>query len=170
MYEWAGEVLEAAGFEQYEISNWAKPGRQCRHNLTYWRNQPYLGFGAGAHGSSGGLRVANMLRIRTYIEHLHPDHLLTNYPFPRSPATANQTKITMRVKMQETMLTGLRLTCEGVSAEDFADRFGLQMRDVFGSEIAELIGLSLLEWVGPVLRLTKQGRLLGNRVFMCFVD
>jgi oxygen-independent coproporphyrinogen-3 oxidase len=170
MYEWAGEALDVAGFEQYEISNWAKPGRQCRHNLTYWRNQPYLGFGAGAHGSAGGLRVANILRIRTYLEHLHPDHLRSNYPFPLSPANARQTKISMRVEMQETMLTGLRLTREGVSAEDFADRFGVQMRDVFGREIEELTSLSLLEWAGPALRLTKRGRLLGNQAFMRFVD
>ena len=68
------------------------------------------------------------------------------------------------------MLTGLRLTCEGVSAEDFADRFGVQMWDVFGREIDDLIGLLLLEWSGPVLRLTKRGRLLGNQVFMRFVD
>ncbi len=169
MYEWAGEALEAAGFEQYEISNWAKPDRQCRHNLTYWRNHPYLGFGAGAHGSSGGLRVANLLRIRTYIEHLRPDHLLSNYVFPLSPATKSQIRISKHVEMQETMMTGLRLTDEGVSSEVFSDRFGLQMREVFGREIDELIGLSLLEWVGPVLRLTKRGRLLGNQVFMRFV-
>jgi oxygen-independent coproporphyrinogen-3 oxidase len=57
-----------------------------------------------------------------------------------------------------------------VSAEDFADRFGVQMRDAFGREIDELTGLLLLEWVGPVLRLTNRGRLLGNQVFMRFVD
>jgi len=170
MYEWAGEALEAEGFEQYEISNWAKPGYQCRHNLQYWRNQPYLGFGAGAHGSSGGLRIANMLRIRTYIEHLLPDHLISNYTFPLSPATASQIKLTKHVEMQETMLTGLRLTREGVSAEVFSNRFGLQMGEVFGKEIGELTGLLLLEWAGPVLRLTKRGRLLGNQVFMRFVD
>lgn len=169
MYEWSGEALEAAGFDQYEISNWAKPGRECRHNLTYWRNQPYLGFGAGAHGSAGGMRVANVLRIRTYIEHLHPDHLLSKYSFPLSPATVSQTKISMRVEMQETMMLGLRLTREGVSAESFADRFGVQIRDIFGREIDELISLLLLEWAGPVLRLTKHGRLLGNQVFMRFV-
>ncbi|MFA5874809.1 MAG: hypothetical protein WC832_12700, partial [Anaerolineales bacterium] len=175
MYEWAGEALEAAGFEQYEISNWAKPGRQCRHNLQYWRGQPYLGFGAGAHGCASGLRISNVLRIKSYIERLHPDYPIPNYlipntPFPLSPATASQTKISMHVEMQETMMTGLRLTREGVSAEDFADRFGVQMRDVFGKEIDELIGLLLLEWAGPVLRLTKRGRLLGNQVFMRFVD
>jgi len=71
--------------------------------------------------------------------------------------------------MQETMLTGLRLTREGVSAEDFAARFGIQMRDVFGREIDELNGMLLLEWAGPILRLTKRGRLLGNQVFMRFV-
>jgi oxygen-independent coproporphyrinogen-3 oxidase len=170
MYEWAGEALEVAGFKQYEISNWAKPGRQCRHNLQYWRGQPYLGFGAGAHGWAGGLRISNVLRIKTYIERLHSDYPFPNTPYPLSPATVNQTRISRRVEMQETMLTGLRLTCEGVSAEDFATRFGIQMRDVFGREIDELIGLLLLEWAGPLLRLTKRGRLLGNQVFMRFVD
>ncbi len=169
MYEWAGEALEAAGFEQYEISNWAKPGRQCLHNLQYWRDLAYLGFGAGAHGSAGGMRISNVLRIKTYIEHLKPDRPIINYFFPLSPATVNQIPISKRVEMQETMMTGLRLTREGVSAEDFAARFGVQIQDVFGRDIDELIGLTLLEWVGPILRLTKRGRLLGNQVFMHFV-
>ena len=72
--------------------------------------------------------------------------------------------------MQETMLTGLRLTREGVSAVDFAFRFGVEMHDVFSKEIDELVDLSLLECADPVLRLTKRGRLLGNQVFMRFVD
>jgi len=170
MYDWAGAELEAAGFEQYEISNWARPGKQCRHNLQYWRGLPYLGFGAGAHGCAAGLRISNVLRIKTYIERLHPGHLPSHYHFPLSPATVNQTQISRRVEMQETMLTGLRLTREGVSAEVFSNRFGVLMQDVFGREIEELIGLLLLEWAGPVLRLTKRGRLLGNQVFMRFVD
>ncbi len=170
MYEWAGEALEAAGFEQYEISNWAKPGRQCRHNLQYWRNRPYLGFGAGAHGCASGLRISNTLRIKTYIERLRANHLSSNEQFPLSPATVNQTKISLRVEMQETMMTGLRLTREGISAEDFKIRFGTEMREVFGKEIDELTGLELLEWEGAILRLTKRGRLLGNQVFMRFVD
>ncbi|MGZ6346952.1 MAG: radical SAM family heme chaperone HemW, partial [Anaerolineales bacterium] len=159
MYEWAGEVLEKAGFEQYEISNWGKPGSQCRHNLQYWRNMPYLGFGAGAHGCAGGLRISNVLRIKTYIERLQTEGLRSISIFPLSPATVNQTHISTRDEMQETMLTGLRLTREGVSALDSASRFGVQMLDVFGTEINELIGLSLLEWADPILRLTKHGRL-----------
>lgn len=170
MYEWAGETLEVAGFEQYEISNWAKPDRQCHHNLQYWRNQPYLGFGAGAHGCASKLRISNTLRIKTYIERFHSGRLPSNFPFPLSPATVNQTSTSMRDEMQETMMTGLRLTNEGISAEDFATRFGIPMWDVFGKEIEELVELGLLEWAEPVLRLTKRGRLLGNQVFMRFVD
>jgi oxygen-independent coproporphyrinogen-3 oxidase len=138
--------------------------------MQTWRGQPYLGFGAGAHGCASGFRISNVLQIKTYLERLHPDYQNPDIPFPPSPATVAQTKILTHVEMQETMLTGLRLTSEGVSTEEFADRFGVQMRDVFGREIDELIGLLLLEWSGPVLRLTKRGRLLGNQVFMRFVD
>ncbi len=70
MYEWAAEYLANIGYAQYEISNWAFPGQESRHNLQYWRNLPYFGFGAGAHGSIDGLRYSNVLRIKTYIERL----------------------------------------------------------------------------------------------------
>jgi oxygen-independent coproporphyrinogen-3 oxidase len=169
MYEWASEVLEMAGYQQYEISNWAKPGRECLHNLQTWRGKPYLGFGAGAHGCANGMRISNVLRIKTYIEHLQPDRLSEKKPFPLSPATSHQINLSVQDEMQETMLTGLRLTKEGVNAESFLDRFGVQMQDVFAGEIKELIELDLLEWASPILRLTKRGRLLGNRVFIRFV-
>jgi oxygen-independent coproporphyrinogen-3 oxidase len=169
MYEWAGAALAAAGFEQYEISNWARPGWQCRHNLQIWRGQPYLGFGAGAHGFANRMRMANVLRARTYIERLSLCDPIPEPFFPLSPATVNKTNISRLVEMQETMLTGLRLTHEGVSADDFANRFGIPMRDVFGGEISALVALGLLEWAGEVLRLTRRGRLLGNQVFMRFV-
>ncbi len=212
MYERAGEMLEAAGYLQYEISNWAKDNNQqplainqppsfaCRHNLTYWRAEPYLGFGAGAHGYAAGVRYSNVLRIKTYLERLHPDYLIPNplppnhlipnrlipdypipdYPFPLSPATINHHRLPRHEEMQEVMMLGLRLTRQGVSARDFADRFGVRMTDVFAKEIAELLGLGLLEWVGGdpcegsepsqgSLRLTPRARLLGNQVFMRFV-
>jgi oxygen-independent coproporphyrinogen-3 oxidase len=169
MYEWAGEYLEGHGYEQYEISNWSKPGCQCRHNLQYWRNRPYLGFGAGAHGCADRLRVANVLRIKAYIERLHPDTLIPATPFPLSPATVNQTRLTPRVEMQETLMLGLRLTCEGVSAAAFQERFGQEMQSVFGKEIGELERLGLLEWAGDVLRLTPHARLVGNQAFLRFV-
>jgi len=169
MYEWAGERLTGAGYGQYEISNWAKPGFQCRHNLQYWRGQPYLGFGAGAHGYAEGVRYSNALRIKTYIQHCReePEH-----PFPLSPATVDSHFVSPFVEMQETMMTGLRLTQEGVNVEGFRKRFGRDMMDVFGKEIDELVRLGLLEWVDSmeILRLTKRGRQVGNQVFLRFVD
>src|SRR5215207_10312909 len=84
MYEWASETFEANGYIQYEISNWAKPGHECRHNLQYWRGRPYLAFGAGAHGYANGYRYSNVLRIKTYIERL-ANPPITSYQFPITP-------------------------------------------------------------------------------------
>ena len=181
MYEAASDYLEGQGYEQYEISNWSKPGFQCRHNLQYWRNQPYLGFGAGAHGCANNMRIANVLRLRDYIQRLSIANSMPDRLFPMSPALVSKTVLTPRVEMQETMLLGLRLTHEGVSPETFHIRFGRDLMDVFGKEINELIQLGLLEWgysplplgegpgVRDVIRLTRRGRLLGNQVFMRFV-
>ncbi len=144
----ASEYLAEQGYQQYEISNWSKPGFQCQHNLQYWRNLPYLGFGAGAHGCAKGLRISNVLRIKTYLEHLfyHPPFLLSSpISFPLSPATVTQTAFTTYVEMQETLMLGLRLTQEGVSDQAFHSRFGRNLMDVFGKEINELIGLGLIE-------------------------
>ena len=67
---WPNTFLRRQGYEQYEISNWARPGHQCRHNLQYWMGEPYLGFGAGAHGYADGHRYSNVLSIREYIARL----------------------------------------------------------------------------------------------------
>jgi len=181
MYEWAQETLQARGYEHYEISNWAQADRQCRHNLQYWRNLPYLGFGAGAHGFAGQVRYSNVLRIKTYIDRLLSS--VSGPAFPVSPSTVNRQWITPKVEMQETMITGLRLTQEGVSTSAFRKRFGCELDSVFGKEIEELVGLGLLEKIdeehpplSPVqpqgfrLRLTQRGHLLGNQVFIRFVD
>lgn len=166
-YEWTMDYLASQGYVQYEISNWALPGYECVHNLQYWRNLDYLGLGAGAHGYAGGFRYSNVLRIKTYIDRLSSP--LSSFVFPLSPATVNQHKNTPRDDMQETMMTGLRLTNEGVSAQGFQRRFDVDLGDVFGIEIRKLEKVGLLEWAGDTLRLTQRGRLLGNQVFMEFV-
>ena len=180
MYDWASQALEAAGYRQYEISNWSRPGLECRHNLQYWRNLPYLGLGAGAHGYAADTRYSNVLRVKTYIDRLAAP--FARLPFPLSPSTLDHQHISPRVEMQETMMTGLRLTREGVSLAAFRQRFAVDLMDVFGKEIENLVGLGLLEWssadsaadkgreTDTVLRLTKRGRLLGNQVFLRFVD
>jgi len=174
MYEWASETLEAAGFQQYEISNWAKPELECRHNLQYWRGLPYLAAGAGAHGYVNGYRYSNVLRIKTYIDRLEkkPSEGFKpseGYLFPLTPATVNHHRQTLQDDMGEFMMTGLRLTREGVSKQTFHERFGQEMDNVFGKEIEDLIRLGLLVWQAERLRLTRRGRLLGNQVFKRFV-
>jgi oxygen-independent coproporphyrinogen III oxidase len=190
MYEWASETFEAAGYVQYEISNWAKnvesrtsnvqastfdvrpltPSFACRHNLQYWRGLPYLAFGAGAHGYANGYRYSNVLRIKTYIERLIQPSGLSLQPFPLSPATVNQHKQTLQDDMSEFMMTGLRLTQEGVSTTEFEKRFRSKLLEVYEKEIEELSKYGLLESkTSEVLRLTPRGRLLGNQVFMRFV-
>jgi oxygen-independent coproporphyrinogen-3 oxidase len=170
MYEWADERLVGAGYEQYEISNWSRPGRACRHNLQYWRGLPYLGLGAGAHGYANGARTANVLAPATYITRLEGGKLQA---FPCTPATASLTQVDRIAEIGETMMMGLRLTREGVTEADFQARFGQGLEDVFAAEIEELRGYGLLEWAGETsercLRLTSRGRLLGNQVFMRFI-
>ena len=177
MYEWASDFLEGEGFHQYEISNWARGERESEHNLQYWRNLPYLGFGAGAHGYADGTRYSNVLRIQTYIDRLRKADATAT--FPLSPAAVSKHLVPAEEAMQEHMMIGLRLTHEGVDKQTFYKRFGVELNDVFRKEIDELMNYDLLEWVEietskvsqtlEVLRLTKKARILGNQVFMRFV-
>jgi oxygen-independent coproporphyrinogen III oxidase len=169
LYEWASETLEKNGYIQYEISNWAKPGYACKHNLQYWRGLPYLAFGAGAHGYANGYRYSNILRIKTYIERI-TSYAITNYEFPLTPVTVNHHKQTLNDDMSEFMMTGLRLTEEGISEEEFQARFGRALAEVYGKEIKELLKLGLIETTtGNRIKISEHGRLLGNQVFIRFV-
>jgi oxygen-independent coproporphyrinogen-3 oxidase len=174
MYELADQRLVEVGYFQYEISNWALQNSKgellsCQHNLQYWRNLPYIGLGAGAHGYINGYRTANVLSPSAYIERCMGGR---KSQFPFTPATANALPIDRVIEMGETMMMGLRLTKEGVSNLDFRDRFGQDLLDVFPDEIQVLLKDGLLEWASDrqaVLRLTSRGRLLGNQVFMRFI-
>jgi oxygen-independent coproporphyrinogen-3 oxidase len=170
MYEWAAEVLITGGYRQYEISNWSKPGFQCAHNLQYWKGGPYMGFGAGAHGYIDGFRVANVLGIRKYIERVKNGHKEIQGSLTQSPAQVERHRITPGEQMREAMITGLRLTEEGVNGHEFRKRFGSSLMDVFSHEIQQTLASGLVEWNTDSLRLTRRGRLLGNQVFMQFVD
>lgn len=172
MYEYASNRLAQAGYRQYEISNWAHERNgeflACRHNLQYWRNLPYLGLGAGAHGYHSGYRTINVAAISAYIERCR---IMPAEPFPVGPATIQAEPIDRWTEIQETMMTGLRLTVEGVPEAAFITRFGVSLADVFSAEIDRLIHQELLEWADNprALRLTARGRLLGNAVFRQFV-
>jgi oxygen-independent coproporphyrinogen III oxidase len=173
MYNYASDTLADAGYAQYEISNWALSGHpgdhdyfQCRHNLQYWRNWPYLGLGAGAHGCANGWRYSNTLAPAAYIKRIS-DGEPQSYPF--SAATLERNPQPRTDAMNETMLLGLRLTQAGVAEADFRARYGVGLDETYGRTLRRLVKLGLLAWDEHGARLTHGGRLLGNRVFQEFV-
>jgi oxygen-independent coproporphyrinogen-3 oxidase len=171
MYEFAGERLSNFGFDQYEISNWARKTEnhrfQCQHNLRYWRFDPYLGFGAGAHGFARRIRTINVLTPQKYIRCMTGEYRKNNFPI--SPATDSFRKLSDVEEMGDYMMMGLRLVREGVSLADFYHRFGIELRTRYTDEIQMLKNAGLIEFHHDVLRLTKRGYLLGNQVFKAFL-
>jgi oxygen-independent coproporphyrinogen-3 oxidase len=167
MYEHARERLRAAGYVHYEISNWARPGRECAHNLTYWRNLPYIGLGAGAHSWYGARRFVEARSLREYTERVS-----ATCASPRSdagdslPAAAiiEEEVISRELEMAETVMLGLRLTA-GVELVDFERRYGQSLESVFAERLREARAAGLVETLEGRLRLTEQGTLLGNEVF-----
>ncbi len=174
MYREAEAALAAADYQHYEISNWALPGRRCRHNLTYWRNEPYLGLGTGAHSSFGGFRFANTRAPREYIRGV--EESAAREPaadgiasFLASLAHIETSEETSRASaMAETVILGLRLV-DGLPFEGFRRRFGLELTAAYGPQVEELEGFGLLERADGRLRLTPRGRLLGNEAFQRFL-
>jgi oxygen-independent coproporphyrinogen III oxidase len=157
MYEAAIAQLGAAGYEQYEISNWTR-GKPCQHNLAYWLNSDYLAAGAGAHGHVYPQRYHDILGVDDYIAAVAAGRLPVAERVDLSPADLRA----------ETMMMGLRLN-RGVSEAHFAARCGLALDEAYGAALSELVGQGLLERAGGRVRFTERGRMLGNRVFERFV-
>jgi oxygen-independent coproporphyrinogen-3 oxidase len=126
---------------------------------VYWRNQPYFGFGCGAHSSFAGRRYSNVLHPREYVERIRQ----------QGEAVAEVEQIDRPLEMGETLMVGLRLIEQGVERARFKDRFGVELDEVYGSIIERLIGQGLLESDNERIRLTERGRLLGNHVFAEFL-
>lgn len=158
MWEITGSFLKGAGYERYEIANFALPGRQCRHNLTYWLNRPYLGIGAAAHGYFNGIRYANHGDLKRYIE----DSLRGRLP------RAREEHQTPEQERTDTVIMGLRLT-RGLSRSAFRRRFGYPFEDVFGEQLAVLEQEGLMGENDEFIYLTERGRLLANYVLAHFV-
>ena len=155
MYEYADERLQAEGYENYEISNWALPGHQSHHNLTYWRNLPYLGMGAGAHSFFEGRRFSNILDPQEYIT------LLKKQQRPE----AESELIDRAHEMSETAFLALR-TAQGLHLPTFEERFAEPFTQFVGMRLRTVEEAGLLEQEHEWIRLSKRGRLLGNEVFL----
>ena len=165
-YQWTRERLAGGGYRHYEISNWAQPGRECRHNIVYWRAEPYLGLGAGAHSFFAGQRFANVDAPNRYIEAVDASYeqrrASGGVTLQQVAGGETPDEATLRA---DAMILGLRLL-EGVSIPGFASRFGVALEEAFGEALERHITLGLLERDGERLRLTARGLLLANEVFV----
>ncbi|MED4754169.1 radical SAM family heme chaperone HemW [Brevibacillus choshinensis] len=157
MYMLLIEEMEKHGYQQYEISNFAKKGFESKHNKTYWLNDEYYGLGAGAHGYVGGERHVNAGPLAVYMQ-------MSKEGQPR----VEQFAVPREDAMEEQMILGLRLR-EGVDTAKFAERFGVSVHEVFGNIIKEELAKEMLEEQEGHLRLTKKGLPLGNEVFARFL-
>ena len=170
MYLLAKHELVKGGYNHYEISNWALPGKECQHNLTYWKNEPYLGFGAGAHSYLGGCRWANVLSPIEYIKHSsNTKTKVSQQPYFNSPSVDNIEHIDRDLEIAESVILGLRLE-EGVNLANFTHRFGVELYSIYHQQqINELVELDLIAKNEHGIRLTTKGKLLGNEVFSRFL-
>lgn len=158
MYEIVMEQMEKHGYVQYELSNYAQKGLYSRHNMTYWNNEYYYGFGAGAHSYMNGVRYVNVGPIKKYIQLIEHGKL----PYVDTHVVSKEEQ------MEEHMFLGLRKT-EGVNKREFLARYGKTVHEVFSEAIAWQKRNGLLEETDEAIVLTHRGKLLGNEVFQSFL-
>jgi len=159
MLELAMDLSANAGYDRYELSNYAKHGLQSRHNRVYWRNDPYWGFGAGAVGYDNVDRTTNVMRPSRYIDEMLGGNAIS-FEATETPDLAGS--------IGETLMLGLRLP-EGVDLSEISHRYGVDMREMFSDELAAGIGAGLLEMSGSALRLTRHGTMFANDAMMLFI-
>ena len=156
MYTATRTRLAAAGYGQYEISNWARPGHASRHNLTYWRDGEWIGIGAGAASSFAGRRWKNTPALERYIGSIETG----------GPAACVEDEVPGRATaMLDALTLGLRLR-EGVSLARFAGRFGIDLMDVLGETAQWLLDGGVLERDGDCLRIAAEHQLITNEVLV----
>jgi oxygen-independent coproporphyrinogen-3 oxidase len=159
MYQLLIERTRAAGYEHYEISNFCLPGREARHNLKYWTNAPYYGFGSSAHSYDGArVRWSNERDAARYVE------LMSE----RGAAVVDRDELTARDAGAEALFLGLRLM-RGVDLKAHRELFDVDVRSEYAAELSRFREAHLIELEGELLRLTPAGVLLSNEVFAAFV-
>jgi len=158
MYEMLQEKLAENGVQQYEISNFAKPGFESKHNLTYWNNEYYYGIGAGSHGYLPGKRTINIRPLPAYVKQA----------MESGKPVLHEEPIGVKEQMEEEMFLGLRKT-SGVSLTSFRDKYNRDAEEVFGEAFPSLKKRGLIEQQSDKIYLTPRGRILGNEVFQEFL-
>ena len=158
MYLWALDRLDRAGYEQYEISNAARPGHQSRHNLKYWQDGAWLGFGCGAHSTRHADRWRNVAPTAEYIARAAVGSVLA---VERCTRPRDE-------RLGDALFTGLRLSA-GVDLEEMLRRYGVDVWDRYGEALTPFVAAGHLIRDGNRLRLTRAGMLLANEVMTVFV-
>ena len=158
MYDYLTEYLPEQGYRRYEISNYAKPGKESRHNLSYWQDVPYLGLGAAAHSYMDGMRLENVADLDEYISTIKSGRL----PLRSEEDPSEQHH------MEEFAFLALR-TAKGIDKKKFKDTFGKELRSVYGKKINRLVRQGLLKETKKNIALTKEGAKIGNQVFAEFL-
>ncbi|HZB45645.1 MAG TPA: hypothetical protein VE360_10395, partial [Pyrinomonadaceae bacterium] len=160
MYELLVERTRAAGYEQYEISNFCLPGYESRHNTKYWTGAPYYGFGSSAHSFDGSARRwSNERDARRYVELIETG----------GGAVVERTELDAHAASAEAIFLGLRLLRRGVNLAEHRARFRRDVRREHADDLRRFREAGLVEIDGDVLRLTPSGALLSNEVFAAFV-
>jgi oxygen-independent coproporphyrinogen-3 oxidase len=159
MYLKAMEALERAGYEQYEISNVARPGRESRHNVKYWTDGEWHGFGCGAHSTRKGVREKNVASTTEYISRVRSWGEL-----------AVETRVLNdRTRLEEALFMGLRLT-RGLDVASIESRYEIDVWRTYGNELEPFVDQGVLIYDGAHLRLTRPGMLLANEVMAVFIS
>lgn len=176
MYEITKKLLSVNGYERYEISNYAKPGYECKHNMVYWTGGEYVGFGLGASSYFQGKRFNNMRDIFGYIElmenvsdkFVETDNLETLYNDTTRVLRENVTPIYIDSRMEEFMFLGLRMMC-GISREDFAERFKKDIYEVYAPVLNKYIDEGYMATEGDRIYLTDMGIDVSNVILADFL-
>jgi oxygen-independent coproporphyrinogen-3 oxidase len=158
MYLWSMERLEAAGYNQYEISNVARPGFASRHNLKYWQDGEWLGFGCGAHSTRDGARWKNVASTEDYVRRVGRGE----------PVAIERRELARQVRMEEALFTGLRLN-DGLDLARVSARYDTDVWAKYGEALRPFVEAGLVVHTPGVLRLTREGMLLANEVLAAFV-
>ena len=158
MYDYLTDFLPEQGYRRYEISNYAKPGRESRHNLSYWQDVPYLGLGSAAHSYLDGMRLENVADLDEYISTIKSGSL----PLRSEEDPSEQHH------MEEFAFLALR-TAKGIDKKKFKDTFKQELRSVYGKKINRLVRQGLLKETKKNIALTKEGAKVGNQVFAEFL-
>jgi oxygen-independent coproporphyrinogen-3 oxidase len=159
MYLQAMERLDRAGYEQYEISNVSRPGRRSSHNLKYWTDGEWLGFGCGAHSTRNGVREKNVSSTTEYIDRVAAGGQICG----------EQRVLTAQERLEEALFTGLRLA-DGIDLTDVNSRYAVDVRAMYGTELQPFVDAGLLIYDDARMYLTRAGMLLAHEVMTVFIN